>query len=272
MTRDATEGPDVGARAVFALEAARRAGEIVMGYFARARLAVEAKSDGSPVTIADREGERLLRRMILQAFPDDGVLGEEDGETPGRSGVRWVLDPIDGTASFVRGVPLFGTLVACELGERALAGVIHMPALGESVWAWSGGGAWHEAAGGGRTRARVSSVSSLNEAMFCTTSYDYFRRAGRGGAMVELLERSGSSRGWGDCYAYLLCATGRADVVVDPVMQRWDIAPMRVIIPEAGGRCTDWEGIDAPGARSWVVSNGRLHDEVVGLLGRGEAR
>lgn len=251
-----------------ALEFARRAGELTLRYFGGSSFETERKRDGSEVTTADREAEQLLRALIAEDFPEDGILGEEFGEKPARGGWRWILDPIDGTASFVHGVPLYGTLVACEFEGRTRAGVIHMPALGETVYAREGGGVWHIPAGGCEPRrVRVSQTEALGDAMVCTTSYAYFRQAGLEGAFLPLLEQSGGSRGWSDCYAHVLCATGRIDAVVEPVLKPWDIAPMQVIYAEAGGRTSDWSG--RPGAYNpnGVASNGRIHDELLALLG-----
>ncbi|HZW10529.1 MAG TPA: inositol monophosphatase family protein, partial [Phycisphaerales bacterium] len=169
----------IAARLDAGLRFARDAGDVVLRSFCTASFQVDTKRDGSEVTSADREAEQRLRALIADAFPGDGVLGEEFGETPSTTGWRWVLDPIDGTTSFVHGVPLFGTLLACELDGVSLVGVIHMPALGETVFASSGAGAWHVRAPGETPRpARVSRVGALADAMMCTTSYLYFRRAG----------------------------------------------------------------------------------------------
>lgn len=260
----------MAARMASALDFAREAGDITLGYFGGSGFAVEQKLDGSEVTIADREAEECLRKLIEHAFPDDGILGEEFPEKPSASGWRWVLDPIDGTASFVRGVPLYGTLVACEYAGATRVGVIHMPVLGETVYACEGGGAWHIPGPGGEPRgARVSRVGSLASATLCTTSLDYFRQVGAESAMGVLLERAGMTRGWSDCYAHVLCVTGRVDVVVEPpVLKPWDIAPMQVIYPEAGGRVSDWLGRGGSKYPSALGSNGLLHGEVLELLGR----
>lgn len=257
----------VAARLQGAIEFARDAGGLTLRSFGGQGLDVERKRDGSEVTAADRQAEQRLRALIAEAFPGDGVLGEEFGETRSQSGWRWVLDPIDGTTSFVHGVPLYGTLIACEHGGRTLAGVIHMPALGETVYASAGAGAWHVPAGGGQPRrARVSSVATIAEAMMCTTSFGYFRQAGLADAMGPLFERFGRTRGWSDCYAHVLCATGRIDAVVEPVLNPWDIAPMQVIYAEAGGRTSDWAG--RPGAYNpnGIATNGLIHEELLGLL------
>ncbi len=264
-----TVAEGIAPRMAAALGFTQQAGEVTLGYFGGSGFAVERKRDGSEVTVADREAELCLRSLIEDAFPEDGILGEEFDEKPSASGWRWVLDPIDGTASFVRGVPLYGTLVACEFAAKTRVGVIHMPALGETVYASKGNGAWHiRKPGCEPERARVSKVESLSAATMCTTSLDYFQQAGAKSAMVVLLERFGTTRGWSDCYAHVLCATGRVDVVVEPsVLKPWDIAPMQVIYPEAGGRVSDWLGREGAQYPSAVGSNGLLHGEVLELLG-----
>ncbi|MDQ7013478.1 MAG: inositol monophosphatase family protein [Planctomycetota bacterium] len=250
-----------------ALEFAHAAGELTLGFFGGSGFEVSTKHDGSPVTTADRGAETLLRERIEAAFPGDGILGEEFGEKASGNGWRWVLDPIDGTVSFVRGVPLYGTLVACEYEGQTQVGVIHMPALGETVHASAGQGAWHVAGPGAEpTRARVSGTVDIGKAMMCTTSFGYFQQAGTEASLGELYSRFGKTRGWSDCYAHVLCATGRIDAVVEPVLHPWDIAPMQVIYAEAGGRITDWRGRSGSQYPTGAATNGRFHDELVGLL------
>lgn len=250
-----------------ALAFAQEAGALTLRYFGGSDFETEYKHDDTHVTTADRGAEQLLRERIGVSFPDDGVLGEEFGESESRSGWRWVLDPIDGTFSFVHGVPLYGTLVACEFEGETLAGVIHMPALGETVYASSGEGAWHIPVSGAKPdRARVSGAESLAGATLCTTSHDYFRRAGLEEAMAVLHGQGMHTRGWSDCYAHLLCATGRIDAVVEPVLHPWDIAPMQVIYPEAGGAVSDWRGRHGSQHQTGVAGTERVHRELVGLL------
>ncbi len=250
-----------------ALEFARAAGELTLEYFGGSGFEVSTKRDGSQVTTADRGAETLLRERIDAAFPDDGILGEEFGEKASANGWRWVLDPIDGTVSFVHGVPLYGTLVACEYTNETQVGVIHMPALGETVYASAGRGAWQVPKPGAEpTRAQVSATGEIGDAMMCTTAFGYFRQAGTEAALGELYSRFGKTRGWSDCYAHVLCATGRIDAVVEPVLHPWDIAPMQVIYPEAGGRITDWRGCRGSHHPTGLATNGRFHDELVALL------
>ncbi|MBX3358873.1 MAG: inositol monophosphatase family protein [Phycisphaeraceae bacterium] len=260
---------DVERRLSAARELAHAAGDLANSYFNRAGLRVEEKSDGSPVTRADREAEQLIRRVLADRFPDDGVLGEEFGESTGTSGWRWIVDPIDGTASFVRGVPLWGTMIAAERAGECTAGVITLAALGETVWAASGGGAWHAARPDEFPQpARVSTVDAIGSALCCTTSTDYFSQAGQLPAFGRLAESFNSIRGWSDCSALVLVATGRIDAVVEPVMKPWDMAAAIPILREAGGRCTDWHGNVTAHGGAGVATNGRIHDELITLLNR----
>ena len=264
--------PTLDGRVDVALELARKAGEITLDYFQRS-LRIEEKGDGSPVTQADREAEIYIRDDVQMRFPDDGLLGEEFGATDGASGLRWIVDPIDGTRSFIHGVPLYGCLLAIEATGAALRdhhtlmGVIHMPALKETVWATIGGGAWWQRGDDEPAPARVSSTSRLADAMLAYTSNDYFRATRQTEVLNAFLARCGHSRGWSDCYAHLLVATGRADLVVEPaVLNPWDIAPMTVILAEAGGRCTDWSGAATAYSKTGVSTNAALYDEVMGLI------
>lgn len=246
---------------------AREAGSLTLRHFNARSFEVERKDDGSHVTIADRDAESLLRTRIEDAFPDDAILGEEHPEKPGTSGYRWILDPIDGTASFVHGVPLYGTLVAVEYSQRNVIGVILMPALDEMVSAVTGGGAWHErAAGAEPSPAHVSTMSSLDDAMVCTTSPRYYLMADRRDAYIRLMTAAGHTRGWSDCYAFLLLATGRVDAVVEPILFPWDVAAVIPVIEEAGGRVTGWNGEVSAFAGDGIASNGLLHDELHRLL------
>lgn len=240
----------------FAVRTAERAGEIVMTHFGS--VVVERKGDGSEITAADRASEEFLRQTITEAFPDDAILGEEGTSVAGRSGRRWIVDPIDATRSFASGVPLFGVLIALEVEGAPVLGCCHLPALRETVVAASGAGAWHNG-----KRASVSTVESLQEARVLTSGLEYWRDwatdEGRDG-WTQLVGRSRFGRTWGDCYGYLLVATGRAELLADPAAGAfWDYAPMVPIIEEAGGRFTSLSG--AP-VRSWstaLASNGRLH-------------
>ncbi len=248
----------------FAVAAARQAGALTLEQYQRPDLAVDHKPDGSPITGADIEAERLLRRLIASRFPDDAILGEEGGFEEGGPGTRsaasgrlWVIDPIDGTKAFAQGVPLFSNLVALVDEHGPAVGVINLPALGECVWAGRGRGAWWN----GRP-CRVSERSAIDESCLCTSGFSYWPAEARG----RLLGSGARVRTWGDAYGYALVATGRAEAMIDPECFDWDVAPMAVIIAEAGGRFSDRTG--SPGWRngSGVATNGRVHDEVLALF------
>ncbi|HEY6865807.1 MAG TPA: inositol monophosphatase family protein, partial [Candidatus Eisenbacteria bacterium] len=232
-----------------ALEAARAAGETALRRF-RVAIAVETKADGTPVTAADRAAERAARAVIERHFPADGILGEEDGLVRPDSPRRWIVDPIDGTKSFVRGVPLWGSLVALVERGHVIAGAAHYAALGESVSAARGEGCWS-----GNHRCAVSAVRGLARATVLTTDVTFARKPARREDWWRLADRAALARSWGDCYGYLLVATGRAEVMVDPVMAPWDVAAVSVIVEEAGGVFTDWEGHPSGLGTSAIATN-----------------
>ena len=233
-------------------EVARIAGDIAMTHF-RTALVVEAKRDGSPVTEADRAAEQAARDWIASRFPDDAILGEEGGESAGTSGRRWLLDPIDGTLSFVHGVPLWGTLVAVTEGDRVLAGCAYFPAVGEIVSAEVGRGCWWNG-----QRARVSETSTLAGATVLITDERSFRQPALREGWRTLTGEATLARTWGDCFGYLLVATGRAEVMVDPVLNAWDSACFRPIIEEAGGVFTDLAGNRTAFGGSAIATNAKL--------------
>jgi histidinol-phosphatase len=243
-----------------ALSAAREAGGIALAGFGRG-IAVDTKGDGSPVTEADRSAERAARAWLTQRFPDDGILGEEFGLEREHAPRRWLIDPIDGTKSFVRGVPLWGSLIAVVEGERVLAGAAVFPALGEEIVAAEGGGCWWNGA-----RAAVSAVASLERATVLATDAGPGagdgERSGRWEAWRQVARRAAVRRTWGDCYGYLLVATGRAEVMVDPVLSAWDAAPLVPIVTEAGGVFSDWQGRAGYQGGSAIATNAALADEV----------
>ena len=244
----------------FSVALARGAGNITLDYF-RKQPETSTKSDGSYVTVADREAERYLRKQIAERFPDDGIVGEEEGAVEGRSGRRWILDPIDGTFAFVHGVPFYGVLIALEIENEMSVGVINIPALGEIVSAANGCGCFLNG-----EATRVSTTTKLNEALLLCTD---FRAADKHGfaAPIERLQRSASvNRTWGDCYGYLLVATGRADVMLDPVMNLWDCAPLLPIMEEAGGTFTDWRGVRTVDGGNSIATNGLLFAEVMKII------
>ncbi len=255
-------------RLKFARAAALDAAKMILGYYQSATLEVDRKRDSSPVTIADRGAEEQLRAGIAREFPGDAILGEEFGETPGTNGFRWILDPIDGTKSFIHGVPLFGTLIGVEFEGQCVAGVCHLPALGETAWGAKGIGAWWQPAGGQARPARVSNVSELSQALFCFTTVQGFARIGRQDAFEKLTGAAGIVRGWGDCYGHMLVATGRAEVMIDPLMNIWDAAALIPIIEEASGHFVDWNGNVTASAGNGISVNAALRDEVLRVTKR----
>jgi histidinol-phosphatase len=264
--------PDVAARLEAARAAVRLAAAETLRWFGTAGLVVEAKADASPVTQADRAAEAVLRRELLGAFPADAFLGEESGATAGTSGYEWVVDPIDGTKSFIRGVPLYATLVGCRHGGRGVLGVVAIPALDETVYAARGGGAWHVRGAAPPVAARVSRRAALGEALLCSSDFTSFPRWSGGAAeglatRMRLEGAAGVVRTWGDGYGYLLVATGRADVMIDPLMNAWDAAAVETVIAEAGGQFTDWAGRDRIDSGDGLATNGLLHEDVLDLLG-----
>ena len=252
-------------RLSFARDIAHEAGLLTLRYFYNpAELHVDRKADESPVTVADRQAEELLRCRIAEAFPDDAILGEEFPDKPGTSGVRWLLDPIDGTKSFIHGVPVYSTLIGIEQDGVSVGGVIALPALGEMLWAEKGGGTWHEAPRFTEpVRARVSDCRDLAQALFLFSEWRTFKETGRTETLHVLEQRAGLTRMWGDAYGYFLVATGRAEVVVDPQLADWDAGPLLVILEEAGGKFTDWKGNATILGKEGIGTNGVLHEEIL---------
>ncbi len=254
---------DILSRLNLAKSAALAAGRHTLKYFQAAGVRVERKSDNSPVTIADREAEQILREQITAAFPDDGIIGEEFGEQAGTSGYRWILDPIDGTKSFICGVPLYGTLIGVEHDGESVAGVIFIPGLDECVYAAKGHGAWYVKGETEPVPAQVSTRDRLTDCAFITSQVDLFRRRGAAEAYRRLEEAAYITRTWGDCYGYLLVATGRADAMVDADMHVWDAAALQPILEEAGGTFTNWQGRRTIYGGEGVATNGHVLEEVL---------
>ena len=247
-----------------AAQLAWEAGRATLRFF-QTEVAVKMKPDATPVTEADRKAEGIIRQGLQQAFPQDGILGEEFGEVPGASGRCWIIDPIDGTKSFVRGVPLYGVLIGLEdeSGE-VVVGAAYLPGLDEMVHAAKGLGCWWN----GRV-SRVSGVENLGEACVCYTSSRSFAQRNRGRVFDDLAAKAGLLRGWGDCYGHLLVATGRAEIMLDPVLNPWDCAPLVPILQEAGGTFTDWKGVATIHGGNGVSTNAHLFDEVMDHLSQG---
>ena len=240
-----------------AVELCRRAGEMSLRWFRSSDLRVDRKGDGTPVTDADRGIERFLREEIGRRFPDDGVIGEEEGPRPSTSGRRWIIDPIDGTKAFTRGVPLYANLLAVEDREGSAVGVINVPALGEMVWAGRGQGCFLNG-----VAARVSDTSELAGAYLSSSGFE----AWAADALLAVKQAGPALRTWGDGYGYLLVVAGRIDAMVDPVAARYDLAAMPVLLAEAGGRFSDFTGTVTASGGNAVASNGRLHDQLLALL------
>lgn len=241
-------------------DVAKLAGSKALSYY-RTALSPESKVDGTPVTIADREAELSARDWIATRFPDDGILGEEFGEERPRAERQWIVDPIDGTKSFIRGVPLWGTLVAVSDRSSVIAGAAYFPAIDELIVAAIGQGAWWNG-----TRCRVSDVDNLADATITTTDERFTDHPMRRERWRVLASRVSVARSWGDCFGYLMVATGRAEVMADPVLSAWDAAPFLPIISEAGGVFTDWNRHATIRGGSALATNARLSDTVRAIL------
>jgi len=245
---------------------ARAAGERTLRDFGR-EIDPERKDDGTPVTATDRAAESLLRERIAARFPTHGILGEEFGERPGASPVRWIVDPIDGTRSFVRGVPLYAVLIGIEWDREPVVGVAHFPALEWTVAAAAGLGCESDGA-----PCTVSDTTALAAATVCTTDLADVVDGPAAGGLSALTRAAGLARTWGDAYGHALVAAGRADVMVDPVLSPWDAAPLLTIVREAGGAFTSLSGEPSIHAGSGVSTNGVLHEEVLRILAGGSGR
>jgi histidinol-phosphatase len=257
---------DIAARLDFVLGLYPAAAKFVLGYYETGSLAVEWKADQTPVTLADRGAEELLRKHLSARFPQDAILGEESGETPGTSGFRWVLDPVDGTKSFVSGVPLFGMLIGLQFHSECVAGVCGFPALNEVVYARRGEGTWRKCGDAAPVRCQVRQCPELSQAVFCFTSSGGWDSAGHWETFAHLTRATRLSRGWGDCYGHVLVATGRADVMVDPALAVWDAAALIPIVTEAGGHFIDWTGQQTVDGGNGISVIPELRSEVLRII------
>jgi len=244
-----------------AVAAARAAGEIAMRHF-RTDLAVETKPDHSPVTEADRACERRIVEILLSEFPDYGLCGEEQGEQPGKTARRWIIDPIDGTKSFVRGIPFFATLIGLEQDGEIVLGVVHAPAMGELLFATKGGGAYDERG----KRLEVSRIDRLSAAMVSFGGLEIFRRAGRWASFERLVDSTARQRGYGDYLGSTAVIRGWSEAMLELDVKPWDLAPLKILVEEAGGRMTDFTGRATIYGGSAIVTNGRIHDQVLEIL------
>ena len=265
------ERPAINQAAEQRLEWARKfaieAGELTLKHFRSSTLGVERKGDGSPVTVADRGAEELLRKLIGEQFPDDAILGEEFPMTEGTSGYRWILDPIDGTKAFIHGVPLYTTLVAVleESTGEPILGVIHAPASAETIHAAVGGGSWYQYGENEVVQAKVSETPSLSSGLFLTGEVSGFCDRKAQNTYFGLQDAALLSRTWGDAYGYMMVAIGRAEVMIDAEMSLWDAACLKPILEEAGGTFTSWNGEATVHAGEGVATNGHVLEEVLSL-------
>lgn len=250
-----------------ALELADQADALTMDRFGALDLRVETKPDLTPVTDADRGAEETLRAALAQARPADTVFGEEFGGTTASTGRQWVIDPIDGTKNFVRGVPVWATLIALADGDEVVVGLVSAPALGRRWWASKGTGAWTGKSLAAATRLQVSGVSSWSDASFSYASLDGWEERGRLEPFLDLLRGAWRTRGYGDFWSYMLVAEGAVDAAAEPELELYDMAALVPIVTEAGGRFTSLDGADGPWGGNAVATNGLLHDEVLDRLG-----
>ena len=243
----------------FSEELARASGEIIMRYF-RSGVAVETKADESPVTIADRQAEETMREMIMKEYPEHGIIGEEFGVHNEGAEYQWVLDPIDGTKSFVSGTFLFGTLIGLMKGDQPIVGAINHPVTSHLL---IGDGAETRL---NREAVRVSKTRELREAVMCYSDFIHVGQYQNGIAFQQLMGMTSYNRTWGDCHGYFLVATGYADVMLDPIMHLWDIVALIPVIEGAGGKITSWNGGPPLSGNGIIASNGPLHSQVLRVL------
>lgn len=262
-TRRRTPRDEVRELLAFATDLAYEAGALTLRYYGGV-VRADAKGDGTPVTIADRKAEELIRKRVARRYPDHGVLGEEYGESNPGARVRWILDPIDGTRSFMHGVPLYGVLIGIEVEGEPAVGVSYFPPLDEMVAAGRGLGCrWNG------KRCHVSNVARVEDSVVCTTDVERLLSRPIGSGWRRLQQRAKFSRTWGDAYGHALVATGRVEVQVDPVMKPWDAGPFLTIVTEAGGRFTTLDGRATLHGGSGVSTNGLVHDDVLRELAGG---
>ena len=235
---------DLSTRLEFAKKIALEAGRTILKFYQDPDLKVQTKRDKTVVSEADTQVEFELRQKIREQFPADAIIGEEGVDETGTSDFVWILDPIDGTQSFVCGVPLFGSMIGVTYKDAPVIGVVHLPAIKEFHYASLGGGAWWQSESmAGPVRSQVNaSVSRLDQCLFLTTSHSGFERIQRRRLFDDLLSQTKKFRGWGSCYGHMLVATGRADLMVDPDVKLWDCAAIYPIVTEAGGRFLDIQG------------------------------
>jgi len=245
-----------------AIDAAKAAGEVALRYF-RSGVTVELKGDRSPVTRADRECEQRIVEVLHGAFPDYGLVGEEFGERPQPAGApaKWIIDPIDGTKNFIRGIPYFATLIGLEEDGDITTGVIYAPAVDDLLYAQKGHGAFDR-----NGRLQVSRIASLREGMVVFGGLDIFRQGGHWDGFERLVRASGRQRGFGDYFGHTFVARGQGEAMVELDLKPWDLAAIKIVIEEAGGRFTDFTGTPTIYGGTAIASNGLVHDEILALL------
>lgn len=252
----------------FAIRVATEAGRHTTRYFRSSDLTIEIKPDDTSVTLADKESEEILRNHLAKEFPQDAIVGEEFGTQTGSTDYTWYLDPIDGTKSFIRGVPLYGTMMGLEHKGEAVAGVIVFPALDEVIYAAKDLGAWwsDQLDPVSPRRARVSNISLLSYAYMSTTSPLSLQRTDKAQVFQKLSFAVDVNRCFPDCYGHYLVATGRIEIMIDPFMNVYDNGPLQSIIQEAGGTFTDLQGNPTIHGNSALSTNGQLHNQVLQIL------
>ena len=244
-----------------AVETAYEAGRLTLGYFRTGAAGPEFKEDETPVTVADREAEKLIRQRIGGRYPGHTVLGEEYGAEGDSEDFRWIVDPIDGTKAFVRGVPLYGVLIGLEIQGVCEVGAAYFPAIDEMVCAATGEGCFLNGC-----RTHVSKTQNLAQGIACYTDAASFGEHGRATTWERLLSAAGSTRGWSDAYGHALVATGRAELMLDPIMNPWDCGPFPPILREAGGFFGDWSGNETIYANEAMSTSRALLPEVLRLI------
>ena len=257
---------DYQQRLDFALQLSHTAREVILRYFQDTSLEIEIKGDQSPVTIADRGAEEAMRKQITETYPEDGILGEEFGTLESKNGYRWILDPIDGTKSFVHGVPLFGTLIGLEHNGEMVVGVCAFPGLDEVIYAAQGTGTWWKRGNRDPVQTHVTDVDKLSDALVCYTTITGWHSEHQKNVDRRLCAESRLVRGWGDCYGHALVATGRADLIVEPGMSPWDAAALVPILREAGGHYLNWDGGHSIYADNGLSVNDGLKEEVLAIV------
>lgn len=246
-----------------ALELAELADSLTLDRFEATDLEVSSKPDMTPVSDADLATEEALREKLSTARPADAILGEEFGGDVELSGRQWIIDPIDGTKNFVRGVPVWATLIALLDNGRPVAGVVSAPALARRWWAAEGAGAWRTFNGASPRKLQVSSVSKLDDASISFSSLSGWEERKLREQFVELSDDVWRLRGFGDFFSYCLVAEGAVDIAAEPEVSLWDLAPLSILVTEAGGRFTSLAGVDGPHGGDAIATNGLLHQEVL---------